>query len=398
MSQLSAAQGPAAVETPVQVMVAGHQLTLFAESRSLIAAMVEDIRTARDRVWLETYIFLDDAAGRAVADVLMERARAGADVRVLYDAIGSQATSSEFFEDLLRCGATVHAFHSLREALWRFRPLRILNRRDHRKLLVIDDRIAYFGGMNIVDVASAKTVEQAEHLPASAGWRDVHVRLTGPQQREVAESYDRSWRRAHGEPVSWKPRAYRKAVLASGVESIQFFDSGPGPGYSGAARLFKRMITASTRRLTLSMAYFLPVGGVLRALLKAPRRGVLVRVIVPGQSDVPLVQHATRYLYAWLLRRRFRIYERQVSMLHSKVMVVDHAWTVVGSCNLDARSLYINLEFVAVFHSRVLARALNRLMRYEISHSQRVTLKEYSEHSLWRRIINRLAWALRWWL
>jgi cardiolipin synthase len=389
---------PAVVEAPVRVPVAGHELTLFVESRPLIAQMVEDIRTARDRVWLEAYIFLADDAGRAVADALCERARAGADVRVLYDAIGSQATPGAFFDELVQSGVHVHAFHSLREALWRFRPLRVLNRRDHRKLLVVDDRVAYFGGMNVVDVSSVRTAERAEHLPASAGWRDVHVRLTGPQQREVAESFDRSWRRAHGEAVKWKPRAYRKALLARGPESIQFFDSGPGPGYSSAARLFKRLIAAARRRLTLSIAYFLPVGGVLRALLRAPRRGVVVRVVVPGESDVPLVQHASRHLYTWLLRRRVRIYERQVNMLHSKVMVVDDTWTVVGSCNLDARSLYINLEFLAVIHSRALARALNRVMRYEILHSKRVTVQDYRERSLWRRLVNRLAWALRWWL
>ncbi len=389
---------PAAVEAPVRVPVAGHELTLFVESRPLIAAMVDDIRAARDRVWLETYIFLDDAAGLAVAGALAERARAGADVRVLYDAVGSQATPWAFFDGLTAAGANVHAFHSLREALWRFRPLRILNRRDHRKLLVVDDRVAYFGGMNVVDVSSVHTVAQAEHLPASAGWRDVHVRLTGPQQREVAESFDRSWRRAHGEAVPWKPRAYRKGLLAAGAESIQFFDSGPGPGYGSAARLFARLIQGARRRLTLSMAYFLPVGGVLRALLRAPRRGVAVRVIVPGASDVPLVQHATRHLYTALLRRRFRVYERQVNMLHSKVMVADDQWAAVGSCNLDARSLYINLEFVAVIHSRPLARALNRVMRYEVARSKRVTLQEYRERSWWRRLVNRLAWALRWWL
>jgi cardiolipin synthase len=389
---------PATVEAPVRVPVAGHELTIFVESRPLIAAMVDDIRSARDRVWLETYIILDDAAGREVAAALIDRARAGADVRVLYDFIGSQATSSRFFADLTASGAHVHAFHSLREALWRFRPLRILNRRNHRKLLVVDGRVAYFGGMNVVDVSNIRAVAAAEHVPASAGWRDVHVRITGPQVRELAESFDRSWRRAHGEPVPWKPRAYRKALLAGGPESIQFFDSGPGPGYSSAARLFQRLIAMGRRRLTLSMAYFLPVGGVLRELLRAPRRGVVVRVVVPGESDVPLVQHASRYLYYWLLRRRIRIYERQVNMLHSKVMVVDDSWTVVGSCNLDARSLYINLEFVAVIHSRPLARALNRVMRFEIANSERETAQAYRERTWWRRLVNRLAWSLRWWL
>ena len=383
---------------PVGVSVAGNDLTIFVETAPLIEAMVRDVRAATSRVWLETYIFLDDAAGRAVADALRDRARAGLDVRVLYDAVGSQQTSWGFFRGLEKSGAHVHAFHSVREALWRFRPLRILNRRDHRKLLVVDHGVAYFGGMNVVDAGSAQAVRRAEHLPVSSGWRDVHVRLAGPKQAEVADSFDRSWRRAHGEPVPRRTRAYRKALLEQAGESIQFFDSGPGLGYTRAARLFARLIRAARRRLTLSMAYFLPVGGVLAALHQAPRNGVAVRVVVPGESDVPLVQRATRHLYTRLLRRRFRVYERQVNMLHSKVMVVDDAWTVVGSCNLDARSLYINLEFLAVIHSRALARVMNRIVRYEIAHSNRITLAGFRERNWWRRLVDRLAWALRWWL
>lgn len=388
---------PPAVQTRT-VTVAGHELTLFMESPLMADTLVADICSARGRVWVEVYMILDDAVGRAVADALKDRARAGLDVRLLYDFIGSYITPASFFDDLAEAGVQVHAFHSVWEAFWKFSPARLLNRRDHRKLAVIDDRVAYFGGMNVVDPASNAAVEQAEHLLASAGWRDVHVRLAGPQQREVAESFDRAWRRAHGETVAWRPRAYRAGLLAPGTESIQFFDSGPGLGYSRAARLFGRLIGAARRRVTLSMAYFLPVGGVLRALLRAPKRGVAVRVVVPADSDVPVIQHATRHLYAWLLRRRFRIYERERNMLHSKVMVVDDQWTVLGSCNLDARSLYINLEFLAVIHSRTLARALNRLIRFEIANSKRVTLREYRERNWWRRLVNWLAWTLRWWL
>jgi cardiolipin synthase len=404
-----------AVEGPVAVSVAGHDLTLFVESGPLIASMVRDIRRARTRVWLETYIFHNDSAGQAVAEALIDRARAGVQVRVLYDAIGSQATPRSFFREMYQAGIEVHEFHSLWEALWKFSFLRILNRRDHRKLLVIDHQadvaqspahtreqeptaVAYFGGMNIVDTASVPTVRQAEHLPSSAGWRDVHVRLVGPKQAEVAESFDRSWRRAHGEKVPPRPRPYRLARLSGGEESIQFFDSGPGLRHTRAARLFLRLIRAARRRITLSMAYFLPVGDVLRALLRAPRRGVLIRVVVPGESDVPLVQHATRHLYPRLLRRRFRVYERQGIMLHSKVMVVDRSWVLVGSCNLDARSLWINLEFLAVIHSRRLARVVDEIIAYEVDHSHRITFRDYQERNWWRRLVNRLAWSLRWWL
>jgi len=383
---------------PVTLTVAGQELTVFVEAVPLIAQMILDIRSAQQRVWLEVYIFHDDAAGRAVAEALKERARAGVEVRLLYDAIGSQATASSLFEEMRQAGVQVHEFHSIWEALWRFSLLRILNRRNHRKLLVIDDRAAYFGGMNIIDAASPLSIEEAEHLPLSAGWRDVHVRLVGPQQAEIAESFDRSWRQVHGHPVKTRPRPYRQGQLAKGEESIQFFDSGPGRRHSRAFRLFNRLIQTARKKLTFSMAYFLPVGSVLRNLLRARKRGVLVRVVVPGVSDVPVVQRATEHLYALLLRRRFHVYERQVSMLHSKVMIADDEWTIVGSCNLDARSLWINLEFLAVIHSRPLAKIMNEIAAYEVARSLRVTLRSTRKTSWWQRLVNGLAWMFRWWL
>src|SRR5262249_56091053 len=130
----------------------------------------------------------------------------------------------------------VHAFHSFWEIFRRFPALRFLNRRNHRKLLVVDDRVAYFGGMNLVDQSGIHTYAEIEALPASAGWRDVHVRLTGPQADEVAESFERSWRMAHGLPVPRRPGPYRQARLAKAEETIQFFASGPAAQNSRAPR------------------------------------------------------------------------------------------------------------------------------------------------------------------
>ena len=383
---------------PQVVSVAGHELRIYAESRPLIEAMVEDIRAARTRVWVESYIFLDDRAGQAVADALMERARAGLDVRVMADAIGSQTTPWPFFRELEEAGALVHIFHSFWEALWSLSAFRILNRRNHRKLVVIDETVAYFGGMNLADPVHVSDFDAADRAPVSAGWRDVHIRLAGPQQAEVAESFERSWRLAHGEEIKRRSRAYRKGLLAHGEESIQFFDSGPGLKHTRAGRIFSRALKNAKHTLTLSMAYFLPVGRVLRALLRAHRRGVFVRVVVPGQSDVQIVQHASRWLYTRLIRRRFHIYERQLNMLHSKVMIIDDQWSIIGSCNFDARSLWINLEFLAVIHSRKFAQALNVIVAHEIERSQRITLKECRGRSWWQRLIDRAAWAFRWWL
>ncbi|MBI2824645.1 MAG: phosphatidylserine/phosphatidylglycerophosphate/cardiolipin synthase family protein [Planctomycetia bacterium] len=381
------------------ISVAGHELTLFVESSPMIAAMAADIRAARERVWLESYIFAADTAGRDIASVLGQQAQAGRDVRLLYDAIGSQGTPGGFFGALAAAGVRVHAYHSLLYALSRLSSFfDVLNRRNHRKLLVVDDRVAYFGGMNIVDTCDAETaVEQGEGSVAG-GWRDVHVRIAGPQVPELADSFDRSWRRALHEPVDRRPRMYRRAQLPRAEEFIRFFDSGPGPYYSRAERVYTRVIRQTRRAVLVSMAYFLPTRRVLRAMLKARRRRASIRVVVPGKSDVALVERATRFLYARLLKRGIEVFERERQMLHSKVMVVDSEWTIVGSANLDPRSLEINLEFLAVIRSRPLGALVARICEEEIAHSRRVTPEDTDRRGLWQRFLDRLAYLLRWWL
>lgn len=386
------ADGPV-VSRPVTV--AGHELVAYAESEPLFERIVADIGAAKSRVWVETYTIADDEVGRRVARALIDRASAGLDVRLLYDAVGSPGISTAFLTSLVAAGVKVHAYHTIWDALRRRSVLTIFNRRDHRKVLAIDDQIAYFGGMNIID--HGPTAAEPGWSPPERRWRDIHVRLVGPQAREVAESFDRSWRRAHHRPVRRRSRAYRRGRLPGSGESIRFFDSGPGLRYSRAARVFLRLTRRARRRIVIAMAYFLPTGRVLRALLRARRRGVRVVVILPGASDVKLVQWAMRYLYAQLLRRGVRLFERQQRMLHSKTMVVDHAWTVVGSCNLDPRSMWINLEFLAVIRSPAFAKEIARLCAAELRRSRRIRPSQAVVSWGWR-FVYRLAWGLRWWL
>ncbi len=379
--------------------VAGNELTVFEESGALIPSMVADIRTAKQRVWLESYIFTEDAAGEAIAAALCERARAGVEVRVIYDAVGSMATSAAFFRAMEAEGVQVHAYHTFWHALWKLRLFRIFNRRSHRKLLIVDDLVAYFGGMNIVDQRGLESAEavKAAHLPASAGWRDVHVRLTGPQLPEIAAASDRLWQRVHHRPAP-RSRWPVKKMLTTPGETISFFDSRPNLKYHRPQRVLVPLIRRARRSITVSMAYFIPVGRVLRELVRARRRGVTVRVIIPGESDVKLVQWATRHFFSFLLRRGFRLYERRDQMLHSKVMVIDDEWTVIGSCNLDPRSLRLNLEFLSVIRSPAMAATIDRICRYEMRHSDRVTAAAVRRRSMWQRLRDRIAWSLRRWL
>ncbi len=386
---------------PPVLHVAGNELMFFMQSAPLMEAMARDIAAATRRVWLESYIFSDDDAGRQIAQALCERAGAGLDVRVIYDGLGSLLTPAAFFEHMSKSGVKVHPFHTVWQALREFAFLRVLNRRDHRKLLIIDDTVAYFGGMNIVDQRGIATIADAKarHLPASSGWRDVHVRLAGPQQAKIARAFERLWRRVNHETRVASPRWPVRRMLRSRTESIFFFDSRLDLlRHHRPQRVFVPLIRGARRNITLSMAYFIPMGRVLRELVRARKRGVTIRVIVPGNSDVPAVQCATRYFYAFLLKRGFRIYEQNEYMLHSKVMVVDREWSVVGSCNMDPRSLRFNLEFVAVIHARSAAAAMKRICHAEMQKGRRVTALDVANRQWWQRLIDRLAWSFRKWL
>jgi cardiolipin synthase len=384
-----------------RVEVAGQELTLFEESPPLMRAMVDDIRAARVRVWMESYIFADDAAGRAVAAALAERARAGLDVRLMIDAWGSFSLPTAMLARLRAAGVQVHVFHDLGEAFHRrLKFLQVLNQRNHRKLLVVDDTIAYFGGMNVIDQSGIHSTAEARerHLPASSGWRDVHVRLVGPRQADIAASCERLWRRVHLKERVKRPRWPVDAMLQSQGDTIFFFDSRPGLKGHRPPRSLAPLIRQARHEITLAVAYFVPMGRILRELIAARRRGVRVRVIVPGRSDVRVVQWATRHAYEYLLKRGIRIYERRDRMLHSKAMVIDGRWSVIGSCNLDARSLRLNLEFFAVADSPALAQAVERICADEIRASVRITFASCRRRPWWQRWGQRAAWGLRRWL
>jgi cardiolipin synthase A/B len=384
-----------------QVTVAGQSLTLFESSSPLIEAMVADIRAARRRVWMETYIFAADRAGESIAEALSDRAAAGLDVRLMYDAVGSVATPAAIFAGMQAAGVKVHVYHGFREALRRFGFFfRTMNRRNHRKLLIVDDEIGYFGGMNVVDQSGMETVDdvKARNLPISAGWRDVHVRLIGPQQRELTEIMQRLWKRAHHNRVDAWPRWPVRQMLAAKEDGLWFFDTRPTFKNRRAHRMLVPLIRRAEHDITVSMAYFIPIGRVLRELTRARRRGVKIRVVIPGQSDVRAVQWATRYFYKYLLSRGFHIYERKDLMLHSKVMVIDGRYSVIGSCNLDPRSLRLNLEFLAVGISRKLAAGVLKICRFEMRNSRRVRLEDYLKRTWSQRLLDRTAWALRRWL
>jgi cardiolipin synthase len=374
-------------------------LELFTQTHLLFEAMLADIAAATSRIWLETYIFAADPACQAIADALKDRAHAGLDVRLLYDSFGCQRTDPHFFKALASAGVQVHAYHGMWEAFHSIYAMAILNRRDHRKLLVVDERCAYFGGMNIVDHGHLFRASPTDAtVQPEEAWRDLHIRLTGPKQREVAESFERSWMHAKGLELPWRPSEYRRVKLSNTQESIHFFDSGPGLKFSRAPRVYRRLLSRSSRSVVIVMAYFIPVGRVMGEIIRARKRNVHVHILVPSMTDVPIAQYGAWYLYRKLLNMGIRLYERKNRVMHTKTVVIDRQWTIVGSANMDPRSLYINLEFMAVIRSQAFAQAVIRVTRNEMRRSRRVRFSDCEKRTLKQRFLSTLAYSLRWWL
>jgi cardiolipin synthase len=262
---------------------------------------------------------------------------------VLADALGSWGTRTSFWTRLEERGVEVRLFHSLvRHPLYQAF-------RDHRKILVVDRRVAFTGGMNIGD----------EYVVGEVGvgaWRDTHLKVTGPPAWEMAVVFVEGWRRAGGAPIVLPPLA---ADFSPGAP-VLVLDSRPGRGHSESAAVLGAIVGAARERLWITNSYFAPRRGVVDLLGAARRRGVDVRLLLPGPTDVPLVRHAGHGFYDALLCRGVRLYEYQRSVLHAKSLVTDGYVSVVGSSNLDYRSFRFNAECNLVLLEENVARGLER--------------------------------------
>ena len=307
----------------------GNRLTLYAEGEGLYAAMAEAIEDARQTVHLETYIFGDDRTGRTFAELLVRKARSGARVRLIYDAIGSLDLDPALVTRLRNAGVQILEYHPV--APWR--PRWSWNTRDHRKILVCDGRVGFAGGMNLCD----------EHLAAEdggGGWRDVHARVEGPAAYDLDRLFREVWFKETGrwfESVG-DPR------LRPGAAPVRVAANQELLRRLVIREAYVNALRAARREVSIANSYFMPDWRIRRALAGAARRGVRVRVLVPGRLDSEPVLHAMRETYGSLLSRGVRLFEWQGPMLHAKAVVVDRLWCAIGSYNLDHRSLRHNLE------------------------------------------------------
>ena len=324
--------------TGVQRMWPGNQVTLLRRGEETFPAMLAAIAGARRQVLLETYILEDDRTGNRFAEALRERARAGVDVRLLFDGIGGMGLSGAWIDALRRDGVRVLEYHPI--APWRSRWN--LTNRDHRKILVVDDEVAFTGGLNISD-------DYAAVADGGKGWHDLHCALRGPIVLELSRLFRRTWLRHDGSPYPAPPRASTRVARGAAGEGAwaRVLENSLRRRRRVIRRAYANAIDGARRRVLLENAYFLPEGVIRRALARAVRRGVEVHVIVPGQSDVKAVELAGLYVFRRLTRMGVQIHRHRGAMMHAKAAVIDGVWSTIGSYNFDARSLFYNLEVVA---------------------------------------------------
>ncbi|HEX7841198.1 MAG TPA: phosphatidylserine/phosphatidylglycerophosphate/cardiolipin synthase family protein [Kofleriaceae bacterium] len=310
------------------------QVTVLRDGGDTYPAMLTAIAAARRSICFETYILAADATGDRFKAALIERARTGVAVRIVYDAVGSFGLPDAWVGELRAAGCEVIDFNPIAPWRQRFR----LSHRDHRKIIVVDDRVAFTGGLNIAnDYASVED--------GGVGWHDMHCRVTGPIVLDLARMFRRTWLRCGGPsyPPPTTPDDDPPAPPGGGV-FVRLLDNTLRRQRTTVRRTYLHVIKAARRSVLIQNAYFLPDRGLRRALTKAAARGVDVRIMVPGHSDVKLAQWAALYVLRRLARRGIRIFLWRGVMMHAKTATVDTLWSTIGSYNFDAQSRFNNLE------------------------------------------------------
>jgi cardiolipin synthase len=339
----------------------GNRVDVFFRGADAFTAMLAAVNGAASEVLLESYIWKDDQTGLAFQRALIGAAGRGARVRVLADALGSFRTKQAFWQTLRRHGIEAHLYHPLGT------PLQGLRFRDHRKILVVDRVIAFTGGMNIGDEYGSSL------LPAGDVFRDTHARVEGPAAWELTVVFREGWEQAGGSRFALEPLEPAKAPGAR----VLVLDSRAGRGAEETASALAAIVGAARRRLWITMAYFAPRARAIDVLGDAPRRGVDVRLLLPGRTDVPLVRHAGHGFVRDLLESGLRVYEYLPAILHAKTLVADGEISIVGSSNLDFRSFESNAECNFLIHDRGVARRMEEQFEIDLGHARELRLPDW---------------------
>jgi cardiolipin synthase A/B len=360
----------------------GNRVEVLKNGVRFFPAMLGAIRAAKKTINCEFYIYWDGEIGRMFAETLAERARAGVKVNVILDAVGSAQMSHDLTDFLKRNGVNVEWYHPLR-----WYTLSRFNHRTHRKLLVVDGEVGFSGGVGIADEWQGDA-DTKEH------WRETVVRVEGPVVTQMQFAFLDNWVKSRGELLTGLD--YFPKLGPRGTCTTQVVKSSPSEGSSATKLLYIVSIVAAKKSIYVNSAYFVPDKDTIRAFEGAVRRGVDVRIIVPGEfTDVPVVRHAGRLYYNQLLTRGVRLFEYQPTMMHAKSMVVDGVWTTIGSSNFDDRSFRLNDEVNVNIYDESIAAQMEQMFFEDLARSEEITRPRWLQRPWLDRMKERVAGWLK---
>ncbi len=381
-------------------LTTGNQVLLLQDGPATYQAMYAAILAAQDHINMETYILDDDEVGQRFAQALITKQQQGVQVNLIRDSVGTLGTPATFFKQLTDNGIQVLEFNPINPLLsskeWS------LNQRDHRKLLIVDGRTAFLGGINISSVYSggsfragsrAKPSSDSDHGPA---WRDTDLQLQGPVVAELQKLFLSTWESQKGAPLAAKH--YFPPSESVGREVVRAIGSSPDEPYSLIYATLLSAIASAETSVHLTNAYFVPDPQLLDALEAAVRRGVDVTLILPSQTDSWLVFHAGRNYYNRLLQAGVKIHERRGVILHSKTALIDGVWSTVGSTNLDWRSFLHNYELNAVVLGTEFGKQVQTMFARDLAASDAITLEQWQRRPLDLRLMEWFARVWAYWL
>jgi cardiolipin synthase A/B len=360
----------------------GNKVTLLADGQAAYAAMFKAIQNAGDHINLETFIIEDDEVGRKFADLLLQKQAEGVQVNLIYDSMGSYSTPTSFFQRLRDAGIQVVEFNPVNP--FKAHGHWLLAHPDHRKILIIDGKVAITGGINISSVYSSRLSGRRQVGGTPLPWRDTDVQIEGPAVAEFQKLFFDTWLKQKGPELSG--RNYFPDLKEGGNSLVRVVGSTPGQDNRITFIVYVSAITFAEHSVHLTNAYFIPDDQILEAFADAARRGVDVKIIVPAKTDSKLALQAQRYNYSGLLKAGVKIYERRNALLHAKTAVIDEVWSTVGSTNMDFWSFLSDDEVNAVILSREFATEMEKMFAKDIAESDQIQWEEWGKRPLLQRI------------
>ena len=363
-------------------ILGGNRVKALQNGDEIFPAMLGAIASARETITFETYIYWSGEIGRKFSEALCERAKAGVKVHVLLDWVGTGKIETKYLEDLKAAGVEVERYHPLR-----WYSITRINNRTHRKLLVVDGKIGFTGGVGIADLWSGNA-QSKNH------WRDSHYQLEGPAVAQMQAAFNDNWIKTRAKVLFGA--GYFPELKPAGDSLAQVFKSSRGEGSESVRLMYLLSITSATNIIRLQAAYFVPDDLAIQTFITARKRGVKIEIIVPGPDiDAQIVRRASRSLWGALLDAGVQIYEYQPTMYHCKVMIVDDVWVSVGSTNFDDRSFRLNDEANLNIYDADFAMEQVKVFEEDKRRSRLMTRAEFKNRSKLGKALDEIAGTFR---